>query len=77
MKYYENMLDIKKLNNIVKEGNENYLNAMYYYTAGDTGGQKSKEHSTIFISENGKEDELGKQSIVRRIKNKVKKIILG
>ncbi len=49
--------------------------AMYYYTAGDMGGQKAKQHSTIFISEDGKEDELSKVSLSRRIKNKIKKLI--
>jgi Rps23 Pro-64 3,4-dihydroxylase Tpa1-like proline 4-hydroxylase len=49
--------------------------AMYYYTAGDMGGQRAKEHSTIFISEKGKEDELGKSSFARRVKNKIKRLI--
>jgi Rps23 Pro-64 3,4-dihydroxylase Tpa1-like proline 4-hydroxylase len=49
--------------------------AMYYYTSGDKGEQSSQEHSTIFLNEKGEEDELGKPSFVRRVKNKVKKLI--
>jgi len=49
--------------------------AMYYYTAGDMGEQRSKEHSTIFINENGKEDDLNRTSFSRSIKNKIKKLI--
>jgi hypothetical protein len=49
--------------------------ALYYYTAGDKGEQRSKEHSTIFVSERGKEEELGKPTLTRRAKNFVKKIV--
>ena len=49
--------------------------ALYYYTAGDMGGQRAKEHSTIFISDQGKEEELGKVTFLDRVKNKIKKII--
>jgi Rps23 Pro-64 3,4-dihydroxylase Tpa1-like proline 4-hydroxylase len=48
--------------------------AMYYYTAGDRGEQQAKEHSTVFINEKGKEDELGKPTFSRRVKNKLKKL---
>jgi hypothetical protein len=48
--------------------------AMYYYTAGDKGEQKAKDHSTVFINEKGKEDELGKPSLTRKIKQKFKSI---
>ena len=49
--------------------------AMYYYTSGDMGEQKAKQHSTIFISEDGKEDELSKVSLYRKVKNKIKNIL--
>jgi hypothetical protein len=51
--------------------------ALYYYTAGDKGGQRAEGHSTIFITEKGKEDELGKVTFLGRIKRKLKKITVG
>lgn len=48
--------------------------ALYYYTAGEMGGQRAKEHSTIFVSEKGKEEELGKITFAGRVKSKLKKI---
>ena len=49
--------------------------ALYYYTAGDKGGQRSGEHSTIFVSNEGKEEELGKPTVIRRIKDKIKQVV--
>ena len=49
--------------------------ALYYYTAGEQGGQRTKEHSTIFISNLGKEEELGKITFLGKVKRKIKKII--
>lgn len=49
--------------------------ALYYYTAGDSGEQRISQHSTIFLNEKGKEEELGKPSLTRKVKDKVKKVI--
>lgn len=56
------------------EGRHRKSLALYYYTAGEKGGQKSTKHSTIFLDEDGKREELKgrKQSFVKRA---VKKII--
>jgi len=48
--------------------------ALYYYTAGEKGGQRSTEHSTIFISDKGKEEEIGKISLLVRVKRKIKSL---
>ena len=49
--------------------------ALYYYTAGDMGDQRAKEHSTIFINDKGKEEELGKITFFGRVKRKLAKIL--
>jgi len=48
--------------------------ALYYYTAGEKGGQRSKGHSTIFISDKGKEEEIGTITFFSRAKHKLKKM---
>ena len=50
--------------------------ALYYYTANDRGDQAKKSHSTQFLTEDGKRDELkANNSLVAKVKRKVKKII--
>ncbi len=50
--------------------------ALYYYTAQDRGAQQKKSHSTQFLTEDGKREELGpKLTLLQRVKSKVKKII--
>jgi len=48
--------------------------ALYYYTSQDRGDQLSSEHSTVWVTETGKTEELGKVSLVRKVANKLKKI---
>lgn len=46
--------------------------ALYYFTAEDRGEQTSASHSTVFLDEEGKRDELiPKVSLLRRIKRKL------
>jgi Rps23 Pro-64 3,4-dihydroxylase Tpa1-like proline 4-hydroxylase len=46
--------------------------ALYYYTAQDAGDQNKKEHSTVFLSEEGKKEILTyKESIITRAKRKL------
>jgi Rps23 Pro-64 3,4-dihydroxylase Tpa1-like proline 4-hydroxylase len=50
--------------------------ALYYYTAGDRGGQVAKQHSTVFLDEKGKREELTfGPTLVQRVKQKIKKIV--
>ncbi len=50
--------------------------ALYYYTAQDRGDQAKKVHSTVFLTEDGKREELKfEQGFLTKVKNKVKKII--
>ena len=50
--------------------------ALYYYTANDRGDQQKQTHSTQFLTESGKREELGiNNSIIHRIKGKIKKMI--
>lgn len=50
--------------------------ALYYYTAQDRGGQTKKSHSTVFLDEQGKREELSmKKSLVRRVVGKLKRML--
>ncbi|WP_086930539.1 2OG-Fe(II) oxygenase [Agarilytica rhodophyticola] len=50
--------------------------ALYYYTAGERGEQAKKSHSTVFLNESGKREELSfEESFLRRAKNKISKLI--
>lgn len=49
--------------------------ALYYYTAGESGEQNDNEHSTIFVSADGKLEELGKITFLGRVKRKIKTLI--
>lgn len=50
--------------------------ALYYYTANVRGDQAKKSHSTVFLDEGGKREELTfKPSFMQRVKSKVKKIL--
>ncbi len=48
--------------------------ALYYYTA-DKGEKANFNHSTVFVNEKGKKEEPGKETLTRKIKNKIKKIL--
>jgi len=50
--------------------------ALYYYTSKDPGEQSAKEHSTVFLSEDGERQEIykAKRSFTDKVKNKVGKI---
>lgn len=52
--------------------------ALYYYTANDRGDQQKKSHSTQFLTEDGKREEIGiAPSFPRRVINKLKRVIKG
>lgn len=60
------------------EDRERISLALYYYTAKDRGEQSKKSHSTLFLNEKGKREELSSApSFFGRVKRKVKKIIGG
>lgn len=49
--------------------------ALYYYTSEDSGDQSKREHSTLFLTPEGKREELTHEHpFVDRVKNKIKKI---
>jgi Rps23 Pro-64 3,4-dihydroxylase Tpa1-like proline 4-hydroxylase len=46
--------------------------ALYYYTAQDAGEQQKKAHSTVFLDENGRREELtNNKSLMSKIKQKI------
>jgi len=45
--------------------------ALYYYTSNDRGEQSDKTHSTVWINEKGQTEELGKQGLIDKFKNKL------
>lgn len=47
--------------------------ALYYYSP-DKGGQKRSQHSTIFMKEDGSLEELGKPSVISRLKKQFKRL---
>ena len=51
--------------------------ALYYYTAGERGGQSDKHHSTVWINEKGGTEEIGQQGLLLRALNKTKRILKG
>jgi Rps23 Pro-64 3,4-dihydroxylase Tpa1-like proline 4-hydroxylase len=51
--------------------------ALYYYTAGERGEQSNKHHSTVWINEQGKTEELGKKGLVAKVVAKLKSIWRG
>ncbi|WP_317931350.1 2OG-Fe(II) oxygenase [Halioxenophilus sp. WMMB6] len=48
--------------------------ALYYYTSKDPGEQSLKKHSTVFLDEDGRRDELGKRTFADKVKNKIGKV---
>jgi Rps23 Pro-64 3,4-dihydroxylase Tpa1-like proline 4-hydroxylase len=49
--------------------------ALYYYTAEKDNLQSKNNHGTVFVDENGKADEIGKPTLTRRVKDKIKALI--
>ncbi|TGD75107.1 2OG-Fe(II) oxygenase [Mangrovimicrobium sediminis] len=49
--------------------------ALYYYTANDRGDQKAAAHSTVFLTRDGRREELGKPTLWQRTKGTVKRVI--
>jgi len=49
--------------------------ALYYYTSQDRGDQLSSEHSTVWVTDSGKTEELGKMGFFSRFKNKIKRLL--
>lgn len=45
--------------------------ALYYYVAQDSGEQSSQKHSTVFLDEDGKREELGKTGVLGKLKAKL------
>jgi Rps23 Pro-64 3,4-dihydroxylase Tpa1-like proline 4-hydroxylase len=48
--------------------------ALYYYTASDKGDQLSNPHSTVWITEKGGTEELGKKTFMQRLYTKARNI---
>lgn len=60
------------------EGRNRISLALYYYTANERGDQAKGEHSTQFLTESGKREELHySNSIFARLKRKIKKVVAG
>lgn len=49
--------------------------ALYYYTVEKDGLQSKNNHGTVFVDEKGRADEIGKKTLIRRLKNKIKSLI--
>lgn len=49
--------------------------ALYYYTAEKDSLQSGHNHSTVFVDEKGRREELGKASFTQKVKNKIKSLV--
>jgi len=49
--------------------------ALYYYTVEKDELQSKHTHSTVFVNEKGQAEELGKVTLLGRVKNKIKRVL--
>lgn len=51
--------------------------ALYYYTAAERGEQSRKSHGTVFLTPDGRRDELGKENLLLRVRRKAGRLVKG
>lgn len=49
--------------------------ALYYYTVDKDNLQSKNNHGTVFVDEKGRADEIGKPTLMKKIKGKIKRIV--